>query len=152
MSINTSQEQARNFLDTILCFVQGRNELSKSMVGRLLEQCGIKGKSGQKQTDVRNCLVNAGILIKQRNYFCDKASGYRHGNFYICGLLVEFQEEAQPHTPPHTVSIYLSFVNAADGDDTVEWREVVMEQRRQACERRYRERIRRFREVLMMAA
>src|SRR5262249_21175917 len=52
-------------------------------------------------------LVDKGLLLKEKNYFSDKATGYRHGNFYICGAGVRF-EESGPHTT-HTVSIsYLS--------------------------------------------
>jgi len=71
----------------VLAFVESNNELAKSMVGKLLEETGIKGSSGQKQHDVRKLLVDKGLLLKQKNYFSDKTTGYRHGNFYICGAV-----------------------------------------------------------------
>jgi hypothetical protein len=114
---HANHDQARAFLETVLSFVEGRSELSESMVGSLLERCGIKGRSRQKQHDIRKLLVEQGLLIKERNYFSDKTTGYRHGNFYICGLAVSFEEEARPHTP-HTVSIYLSLdIGVGDGQE-----------------------------------
>jgi len=139
---HADQDQARAFLEKVLAFVQGRNELSESMVGRLLEQCGIKGQSRQKQHDVRKFLVEQGLLIKQRNYFCDKTTGYRHGNFYICGLAVSFEEEEERarHTT-HTVSIYLSFDIAASDGSELGWQELVMYRRHLVCEKRYQDRV-----------
>jgi hypothetical protein len=136
-----SHDQAKVFIEKVLAFVEGNNELAQSMVGNLLEEVGIKGRCRQKQHDVRKLLVDKGLLLKEKNYFSDKATGYRHGNFYICGPGVRF-EESGPHTP-HTVSIsYLSVavtpVDATGGD----WLDFVMEGRRWACDRRYRERLR----------
>ena len=54
---HADEDQARAFLETVLSFVEARNELSESMVGNLLERCGIKGRSRQKQHDVRKLLV-----------------------------------------------------------------------------------------------
>jgi hypothetical protein len=104
---HTTAEQAKVLLEKVLAFVQSHNELAESMVGRLLEQVGIKGRSRQKQHDVRRLLVEKGLLVKQFNYFQDKATGYRHGNFYVCGLAVSFEHEAKaarvffaaPHLP-----------------------------------------------------
>ena len=91
-----------------MAVVEANNELAESMVGNLLEEVGIKGRSRQKQHDVRKLLVDKALLFKQKNYFSDPDTGYRHGNFYICGPGVRFEEKAIPHTP-HTVSIcYLS--------------------------------------------
>jgi hypothetical protein len=72
------------------------------MVGNLLEEVGIKGRSRQKQHDVRKFLVEKGLLLKQKSDFSDPATRYRHGNFYICGPGVRF-EESVPHTPPHCI-------------------------------------------------
>jgi hypothetical protein len=136
-----SHDQARVFIEKVLAFVECNNELAESMVGRLLEEVGIKGRCRQKQHDVRKLLVDRGLLLKQKNYFSDPDTGYRHGNFYVCGPGVRF-EESGPHTT-HTVSIhYLSMaVTPLDptGDD---WLDFVMEARRLACDRRYRERLR----------
>jgi hypothetical protein len=102
-----SHEQAEVFIEKVLAFVECNNELAESMVGRLLEEVGIKGKCRQNQHDVRKLLVDKGLLLKQKNYFSDPDSGYRHGNFYTCGPGVRF-EESGPHTT-HTLSIsYLS--------------------------------------------
>ena len=150
---HADQEQARHFLEKVLSFVQGRNELSESMVGRILEQCQIKGQSRQKQHDVRKFLVQQGLLIKQHNYFCDKATGYRHGNFYICGLGVAFkEEEEQARHNPHTVSIYLSFDIAANDGSELGWQELLMYRRHLACEKRYRDRINWLRQRFRMEA
>src|SRR5262249_44080186 len=128
-------------IEKLLAFVECNNELAESVVGRLLEEVGIKGRCRQKQHDVRKLLVDRGVLLKQKNYFSDPDSGYRHGNFYICGPGVRF-EESGPHTT-HTVSIhYLSvYVTPLDptGDD---WLDFVMKARRLACDRQYRERLR----------
>ena len=92
-----SHDQAKSLIEKVLAFVECNNELAESMVGRLLEEVGVKGRSRQKQHDVRKLLVEKGLLLKQKNYFSDKATGYRHGNFYICGPGVRF-EESGPHT------------------------------------------------------
>jgi hypothetical protein len=85
--------------------------------------------------------VDKGLLLKQKNYFSDKATGIRHGNFYICGPGVRF-EELNPHTP-HPVSIVYLSVDvtpvAPTSDDRLDF---VLESRRLACDRRYRERLR----------
>lgn len=118
------------------------------MVGRLLEQVGIKGRSRQKQHDVRKFLVDKGLLVKQYNYYQDKASGYRHGNFYICGLSVMFEHEVEAahifagiH---HSPCIYsnLSLYVEMDVPNENAWLDLVMESRRLACDERYQERLR----------
>ena len=96
-----SHDQAEVFIEKVLAFVEANNELAESVVGNLLEEVGIKGKCRLKQHDVRKLLVEKGVLLKQRNYFSDPDTGYRHGNFYICGPEVRF-EEFVPHTT-HTV-------------------------------------------------
>jgi hypothetical protein len=100
--------QAKRLLEKVLGFVESHNELAQSMVGRLLEQVGIKGRSRQKQHEVRKFLVENGLLVKRYNYYWDRASGYRHGNFYVCGAAVTFEHEVDaaqqviastPHPP-----------------------------------------------------
>jgi hypothetical protein len=136
-----SYDQAKRFIEKVLAFVECNNELAESMVGRLLEEVGIKGKCRQKQHDVRKLLVEKGMLLKQKNYFNDTATGYRHGNFYICGPEVRF-EESGPHTT-HTVSISYLSVAVTPLDSTCDdWLDFVMEGRRLACDQRYRERLR----------
>src|SRR5262249_17317068 len=106
------QQKAKVFLESVLGWVERHSELSESMVGTLLEAAGMKGFSRQKQHDVRRLLADTGLILKQKNYFHDKTTGYCHGNFYICGLTVQFEEEATAtaHNTHHTVSIgYLSF-------------------------------------------
>jgi hypothetical protein len=133
-------DQAKAFIEKVLAFVEANNELAESMVGRLLEEVGIKGKCRQKQHDVRKLLVEKNLLLKQKNYFNDTATGYRHGNFYICGAGVRF-EQSGPHNT-HTVSIYLS-VDVSPLDSTSDdWLDFVIKSRRLACDRRYRERLR----------
>jgi hypothetical protein len=105
-----SHDQGKLFIEKVLAFVECNNELAESMVGRLLEEVGIKGKCRQKQHEVRKLLVEKGLLLKEKNYFSDKATGYRHGNFYICGPGVRFEEPA-PHT--HTPCIY--FISVCGG-------------------------------------
>ena len=100
-------DQAKAFIQKVLAFVECNNELAESVVGRLLEEVGIKGRSRQKQHDVRKLLADKGLLLKRRNYFSDPDSGYRHGNFYVCGPGVRF-EESGPH---NTHRIYLLSVS-----------------------------------------
>jgi hypothetical protein len=140
---HTSNEQAKVFIEKVLAFFEGNNELAESMVGRLLEECGVKGRSRQKQYDVRKFLVEKGLLIKQRNYFCDKVSGYRHGNFYVCGPGVRFGGSVS-HTPPPVSICYPSLTEEVDDLTSEEWLDLVMEGRRLACDGRYRERLRRL--------
>ena len=59
-------DQAKAFIEKVLAFVEANNELSESMVGRLLEEVGIKGKCRLKQHDVRKLLVEKGLLLKQK--------------------------------------------------------------------------------------
>ena len=40
-----SHDQAKRFIEKVLAFVECNNELAESMVGRLLEEVGIKGRS-----------------------------------------------------------------------------------------------------------
>jgi hypothetical protein len=146
-----SYDQAKRFTEKVLAFVECNNELAESMVGTLLEEVGIKGKCRQKQHDVRKLLVDKDLLLKQKNYFSDPDTGYRHGNFYICGPGVRF-EEPVPHTP-HTVSIsYLSVVFSPVDSTSDDWLDFVMEDRRLACDRRYRERLRQLNRLFSRAA
>jgi hypothetical protein len=104
---HTTADQAKILLEKVLAFVQGHSELAESMVGRLLQASGIKGRSRQKQHDVRKLLVERGLLVKQFNYFQDQVTGYRPGNSYVSGLAVRFEHEveaarvffAAPHPP-----------------------------------------------------
>jgi hypothetical protein len=144
-------DQAKVFIEKVLAFVEANNELAESMVGRLLEEVGIKGKCRQKQHDLRKLLVEKELLLKQKNYFSDPDSGYRHGNFYICGPGVRF-EESGPHTT-HTVSIsYLSVDVTPVDSSSADWLDFVMEDRRLACDRRYRERLRQLNMLFSRAA
>ncbi len=144
-------DQAKRFIEKVLAFVEANNELAESMVGRLLEEVGIKGKCRQKQHDVRKLLVDKGLLLKQKNYFSDPDTGYRHGNFYICGPGVRF-EESVPHTT-HNVSIcYLSLEVMPVDSTSDDWLDFVMEDRRLACDRRYRERLRQLNRLFSRAA
>jgi hypothetical protein len=100
---------------------------------------------------VRKLLVDKALLLKQKNYFSDPDSGYRHGNFYVCGPRVRF-EESGPHNT-HNVSIcypspgVIPLYSTAD-----DWLEFVMEGRRLACDRRYRERLRQLMLLFSRAA
>ena len=146
-----SHEQAKVFIEKVLAFVEANNELAESMVGNLLEEVGIKGRSRQKQHDVRKLLVDKALLFKQKNYYSDPETGYRHGNFYICGSGVRF-EESGPHTP-HTVSIcYLSLEVTPFDATSHDWLDFVMEGRRLVCDRRYRERLRQLNLLFSRAA
>jgi hypothetical protein len=148
---HASREQAKVFIEKVLAFVEANSELAESMVGSLLEEVGIRGKCRQKQHDVRKLMVDQGLLLKQRNYFSDPATGYRHGNFYICGPGVRF-EEFVPHTT-HTVSIcYLSVAVTPVDATSDDWLDFVMEGRRLGCDRRYRERLRQLNRRFSRAA
>ena len=152
------QEQAKVFLEKVLGFVQSHSELAESMVGRLLERCGIKGRSRQKQHDVRKLLVERGLLVKKYNYYQDQVTGYRHGNFYVCGLEVVFEHEVEAGqvfaATPHTPRIYsdLSFYEEPGVFNDDDWLELVMESRRLACDQRYGERRRHLKGVFRRAA
>ena len=131
--------------------MEANNELAESMVGNLLEEVGIKGRSRQKQHDVRKLLVDKGLLLKQKNYYSDPDSGYRHGNFYICGPGVWF-EESGTHTT-RTVSICDLSLEVSPVDATSDdWLDFLMESRRLACDRRYRERLRQLNLLFSRAA
>ena len=125
----------------MLAFVEANNELAESVVGRLLEEAGIKGRSRQKQHDVRKLLGEKGLLLKRKNYFSDPDSGYRHGNFYVCGPGVRF-EESRPHNTQPVSICYLSVGVTPLYSTDEDWLDFVMEGRRLACDRRYRERLR----------
>jgi hypothetical protein len=145
-------DQAKRFIEKVLAFVECNNELAESMVGNLLEEVRIKGKSRQKQHDVRKLLVEKNLLLKQKNYFNDPDSGYRHGNFYICGSDVRFEEESVPHNT-HTVSICYLSVDVSPVDSTSDdWLDFVMEGRRLDCDRRYGERLRQLKMLFSRAA
>jgi hypothetical protein len=146
-----SYDQAKVFIEKVLAFVEANNELAESMVGRLLEDVGVKGKCRQKQHDVRKLLVDKGLLLKQKNYFSDPDTGYRHGNFYICGPGVRF-EESGPHTHTHVSISYLSVVFAPVDSTSPDWLDFVMEDRRLACDRRYRDRLRQLNMLFSRAA
>jgi hypothetical protein len=144
-------DQAKRFIEKVLAFVEGNNELAESMVGKLLEEVGIKGKCRQKQHDVRKLLVDKEALLKQKNYFSDPDTGYRHGNFYICGAGVRFEDLNSHNT--HTVSISYLSVDVAPLDSTSDdWLDFVMEGRRMACDKRYRERLRQLKLLFSRAA
>jgi hypothetical protein len=149
---HTSDDLAKVFMEKVLAFVEAHNELAESMVGNLLEEAGIKGRSRQKQHDVRKFLVEKGLLVKQKNYFKDPNSNYRHGNFYICGSGVRFEQEAVSHTT-HTVSIcYLSLEETSIESDSEDWLDLVMESRRLTCDSRYWERLRQLNRQVLTAA
>jgi len=144
-------DQAKAFIEKVLAFVEFNNELAESMVGKLLEEVGIKGKCRQKQHDVRKLLVEKGLLLKQKNYFSDPDTGYRHGNFYICSAGVQFEEDVPQHT--HPVSIcYLSLNTSPLNSTSEDWLDLVMEARRLACDQRYRERLRQLNRLFSRAA
>jgi len=146
-----SHDQAKIFMEKVLAFVECNNELAESMVGKLLEEVGIKGQSRKKQYDVWRFVMDKSLMIKQKNYFADKETGYRHGNFYICAAGIRFDEDVS-HTP-HTVSmLYLSLNVAPVNSSSDDWVDLVMEGRRLACERRYRERLRQLRMLFSRAA
>jgi len=138
---HATEEQAKRFIEKVLAFVETNNELAESMVGNLLEEVGIKGRSRQKQHDVRKLLVQKGLLLKHKNYFSDKTTGYRHGNFYICGGGVRFEESAPHNTQPVSID-YLSLNVEPVNSSSHDWLDFVMEARRLACDQRYRERLR----------
>jgi hypothetical protein len=90
--------------------------------------------------------VEKGLLLKQKNYFSDPDSGYRHGNFYICNAGVRFEDLNSHNTHPVSIS-YLS-VDVTPVDSTSDdWLDFVMEGRRLACDQRYRERLRQLKMV-----
>ncbi len=139
-------EKARAFLDALLLHVNTKNELALLYVGKFMEKAGIKGsKNQQKRVDVRQFLKDAGLLILQQRYFCDDATGYRHGDFFICGAAVQFAETcrlkvvvANEDTPGPPVSIsYLSDGKETGCLDKDQIAELVLEGRRLACESRF---------------
>jgi hypothetical protein len=80
-----------------------------------------------------------------------EVTGYRHGNFYVCRPGVRF-EESGPHNPP-TVSIHYRSLGVtlldAMSDHGLDF---VMEARRLACDRQYRERLRQLKPLFSRAA
>jgi hypothetical protein len=148
---HATHEQAKVFLERVLAFVETHNELAESMVGNLLEEAGIKGRSRQKQHEVRKFLVDRGLLHKQKNYYNDPTTGYRHGNFYICGLQVTF-EEAGSHTHTPVSIYYLSLEEEQAPISHEDLLELLMERRRLDCDTRHRERLKQWRPQLLRAA
>jgi len=144
-------DQAKKLIEKLLAFVEANNELAESMVGKLLEEVGIKGKCRQKQHDVRKLLVEKGMLLKQKNYFSDLDTGYRHGNFYICSERVQFEVDVPQHTQPVSIC-YLSLNTAPVNSTSDDWLDLVMEARRLACDQRYRERLRQLNRPFSRAA
>jgi hypothetical protein len=133
----TDLDGAKAVMETILVFVARHSELAKPKVGTLLSECGIKGRSQGKQHKVRKFFVDEGLIVLHKNYVSDKASKFRHGNFYFLGPEVRFQEsdQASPPTPHTPVSTYYpSFSGDREGD------EYKQEARRLACEKRFRKR------------
>ncbi len=139
-------DKARKFLDALLLHVHTKNELALLYVGKFMEKAGIKGsKNQQKRVDVRQFLKEAGLLILQQRYYCDQATGYRHGDFFICGAAVQFTVTYRPKvmvaaedTPGPPVSIsYLSEGEEPGCLDKDQITELVLEGRRLACESRF---------------
>lgn len=138
-----TRKQAKNIFNAVLAFVDGKSELALSMVGKLLEACGVAGKSQDKRHAVRKLLEKAGILVKTARYFHDPVTGYRHGDFFIVSgdvLLAEVRGEEEGgvegrHTP---MSIYLSSTDDVDLLDGVNYLEM---DRRLTAEERFRRRI-----------
>jgi hypothetical protein len=148
---HATQEQTKDFIEKLLVFVETHNELAESVVGNLLEEASIKGQSRQKQHDVRKFLVDKGLLVKQKNYYHDPATGYRHGNFYICGAGVRFEGVGSHNT--HPVSIcYLSLQEDDVTVSSADWLDLLIERRRLDCDSRYRERLRQLRPLFSRAA
>lgn len=112
----TDLDSAKAFMESVLVFVGRFSELAEAKVGSLLAECGIKGRSRDKQHRVRRFLVDEKLIVLHKRYVHDKGSGVRHGDFYFLGQEVRFAEETDPTPPPtpHTpVSIdYLSFCTA----------------------------------------
>lgn len=140
-----TRKQAKNFLNVVLAFADGKSELALSMVGKLLEACGIAGKSQDRRNAVRKLLVQAGLLVRTARYFHDPATGYRHGDFFIVAgdiLLVEAGEVEEVDggvlgtQPP--MSTYLSLTAGADLLGGVSFLEL---DRRLTAEERFRRRI-----------
>jgi len=80
---------------------------------------------------VRKLLVEKGLLLKQKNYFSDPDSGYRHGNFYVCGPGVRFEESGPHNTTPVSIC-YLSVGFTPLYSTADDWLDFVMEGRRLA--------------------
>ena len=78
-------------------------------------------------------------------------TGYRHGNFYVCGPGVRF-EESGPHNTQHVSTCYPSLRFTPLYSTADDWLEFVMEGRRLACDRRYRERLRQLKLLFSRAA
>ena len=150
---HATEEQAQRFIEKVLAFVDCNNELAESMVGNLLEEAGIKGKSRQKQHDVlqkppRKTVCSSSGRITSG----DQTTGYRHGNFYICGAGVRFEESERATNNTHPVSIdYLSFDTSPIDTTSHDWPDFVMEVRRLGCDQRYRERLRQLNMLFSMA-
>lgn len=143
---NADVDKMRLFYEKVLVFTNARSELALSKVGELLESCGIKGGSQEKRVQVRKYLEGHGLILLRHNYYCDEASGYRHGNFYICGLDVEFTLDDGGE---ERVAIpYLSLFNVIDDDEDT----VLVELRRLHCDQRYWERVKWLKQRLRSAA
>ena len=91
--LRVDADKAREFLDSVLIHVNRKNELALSLIGTLMQKAGIKGsRNQQKRHDVRQFLKDNGLLILQKRYSCNHATGRRHGDSFICGAEVQFTE------------------------------------------------------------
>jgi hypothetical protein len=92
------------------------------------------------------------------NSYQDKATGYRHGNFYVCGLAVTFEHEVEAGQvistthPTHRIYSYPSLYVEPGCFTEDDWLDLIMESRRLACDQRYRERLRQRKGVFRVAA
>jgi len=89
-----SQEQGRQLLEIVLDHVETKNEMAISFLRRFMENAGINASSQEKVYQVRKWLETL-LITKVKNYFHDPECGYRHGNFYMCGLAVSFAQEVE---------------------------------------------------------
>lgn len=140
-----TRRQAKNVMNTILSFIDAKSELALSMVGKLLEACGIAGKSQGKRNAVRRLLESFGMIVKTANYYHDSVNGYSHGDFFVLSADVLLVEEGEDEVAAssvvgdtHTLSIYLSLI---DVDKVTESGDLLQEARRLKAEERFKRRM-----------
>ena len=98
------------FAPVSLTLAQNGTDLSGNITvgGRSDLNGAVKGTVKGETVNLTLPTVKLGqLLVKQQNYFSDPDSGYRHGNFYICGPGVRFEDLTAHNTHPVCI-LYLS--------------------------------------------
>ena len=135
-------EKTEAFFNELVNQVDRKGELSMSLVGVLLKRNGIRGLCRGKMVAIRHFLEGSGVLMKRHKAYWDyrnERSGQRHGDFFVLGLAVQFEEDKslvlfQPHTPVSIGSVHDRTEEQEQNDD------MLMEARFMRCDEQWKDR------------